>query len=182
MIAEAMAALSQKLHSSLNSCDRRAKIQNSDFICGLLQVSATASNKSSLVDLRQSVCQFMGCEIVQSVSNERMASDSLVRHLKEALSTVVISIANKKLSTYDGLLEIQGAKIIDIDGSLMSLWDGLANHWSGTFVFSAIKLHLATDLLTGSVSWLNFTEGSAHDSQCFPEHHAYALYFFDLGY
>ncbi|MFK7873236.1 MAG: transposase [Oligoflexales bacterium] len=59
---------------------------------------------------------------------------------------------------------------------------GVADHWPGTFVPSAIKLHLAIDLLTESVSWLNFTEGSAHDNQHFPEHRAGALYLFDLGY
>ncbi|MFK7873237.1 MAG: hypothetical protein AB8C84_08715 [Oligoflexales bacterium] len=125
IIAETIAALNQKLQPPLNSHDRRAKIQDYDFICGLLQARATAGNSSSLADLRQSVCQFTGCEIVQSTFNERMATGSLVRHLREALKIAVDSTVNKNLSAYDGLLEtLEVSKIIGIDGSLVSLWDG----------------------------------------------------------
>ncbi len=47
---------------------------------------------------------------------------------------------------------------------------------------AALKLHLAINLVSGAVKWFQFTEGSTHDSRCFPGLMAGALYIFDLGY
>ena len=38
--------------------------------------------------------------------------------------------------------------ILGVDGSLVSLWDGLAEHFKGTFMTAAIKLHFAVNLLS----------------------------------
>lgn len=183
MITETVPALKQKFRSSLNSHDRRAKIQDNDFVCGLLQAVATAGDQFSLADLRQSVCQFTGVEIVQSTFNERMRTDSLVLHLKDALKTVMTSISSQNHQNHEKLLKKLGvSQIIGIDGSMVSLWDGLAKEWPGTFVNASAKLHLATDLLTGAVSWLDLTDGKTHDSLRFPDCQTNALYLFDLGY
>ena len=87
------------------------------------------------------------------------------------------SEASQKIATKLGVKTIVG-----IDGSLVSLWDGLKDHFKGTFTTASVKLHFATNLVTGALSWFDLTSGATHDSQRFPRIAKGVLYIFDLGY
>ena len=182
MLSEALKLFKLKLHRGLNSSDRRAKVQDSDFIVGLLQAVASAKRNFSLGELNRSMCLFLGIKIGRSAFNERLGTSSLVKGMRLAL-TVLMTVAIKKNSSSSAILKKVGvAEIVGIDASLVTLWDGLAKHFKGTFMHAAVKLHLAINLISGSVKWLEITAGATHDSRCFPEISRHFLYIFDLGY
>ena len=184
MLVDSLRSFKSKLQSKLNSHDKRAKIQDTDFIIGLLQAVATAKDNFSLAELRLSVCQFIEISIGHSAFNERLGTASLVQHLRLALGVLIQSVGSRNTSI-DAveLAEKLGVKeIIGVDGSMVTLWDGLSDIFKGTFMEAAVKLHMATDLVTGSVAWFDFTPGATHDSKRFPEIREGTLYIIDLGY
>lgn len=184
IVVKFLKSFKSKLKSDLNSTDRRAKIQDIDFIIGLIQGVAQQKENFSLADIRLSVCNFLGEFICRSSFNSRLGTKSLVTQL-----TFVLGLIMEKIHEYQA---IQGrdqiAKklgvdvIIGIDSSMVSLWDGLSEHFKGTFMTASVKLHMAINLVTGAVSWFEVTEGAVHDSQRFPKISSGALYIFDLGY
>ena len=183
MLIEAIQSLKSKLHQKLNNDDNRAKIQDADFVAGLLQSIARARGNFTLGSLRLAVCMTIGTTIGRSSFNERVGTASLIEHSKLALETLIKSIRSNdsKASQQIGKkLGVEG--VIGVDGSLVSLWDGLKAHFKGTFTTASLKLHLAVDLVTGALSWYDLTSGSTHDSQRFPDIERGFLYIFDLGY
>ena len=84
MLIDALRSFKLKLHRALNSTDRRAKIQDCDFIIGLLQAVANAKGNFSLGDLHRSACIFLGIKIGRSAFNERLGTTSLVKNLQRA--------------------------------------------------------------------------------------------------
>lgn len=182
MLIDALRSFKLKLHRALNSTDRRAKIQDCDFIIGLLQAVANAKGNFSLGDLHRSACIFLGIKIGRSAFNERLGTTSLVKNLQLALAILMAAITRKNTSTTSLLRKVGVAEIIGIDASMVTLWDGLCEHFKGTFMHAAVKLHLAINLVSGSVKWFQVTAGATHDSRCFPEISKRSLYIFDLGY
>ncbi len=184
MLVDSLRSFKSKLQSKLNSHDKRAKIQDSDFVIGLLQAVATAKDNFSLSELRLSVCQFLGITIGMSAFNERLGTASLIGHFRIALDALIqSSITNNSSVAASRLAKKLGVEdIIGVDGSLVTLWDGLNSVFKGTFMNAAIKLHMATNLVTGALYWFDFTPGSTHDSKRFPEIKVGSLYIIDLGY
>lgn len=182
MIAEALRSFKSKMHTILNSSDRRAKIQDSDFIIGLLQAVAKAKSNFTLSELQQSICMFLEVKIGRSAFNERLGTASLIKGLYLTLSALIAEVAGRDKSTTDLYKKIGVSGIIGIDASMVSLWDGLCEHFKGTFMHAAVKLHLSIDLVSGAVKWFAITAGAVHDSRCFPIPLSRALYIFDLGY
>ncbi len=184
MLAEYLQKLKKTLRTQLNSNDSRAKIQDADFIAGLLYASASSTSTFSLATLRLSMCNFLGNTIGQSAFNERMGTLSLRKHVQVVLESLMSDclINSQSIETTHLTQSLRVNAIIGIDGSLVSLWDGLAEHFQGTFMTAAIKLHFAANLLTGEAQWLELTEGRTHDSSRFPDLEAKQLYVFDLGY
>ena len=172
------------MQTAFNSEDRRAKIQDGDFILGLLYATANASEKFSLSFLRLSVCNFLGVVVGQSSFNERVATESLIRQIQHVLGILLKTAAAPGVDQQAcKLAEKLGVEsIVAVDGSLVSLWDGLSKEFKGTFVTAAIKLHLAIDLITGAVKWYDLTPGATHDSQRFPILQRGRLFIIDLGY
>ena len=170
MLTENLRFLKSTLQTAFNSEDRRAKIQDGDFILGLLYATANASEKFSLSFLRLSVCNFLGVVVGQSSFNERVATESLIRQIQHVLGILLKTAAAPGVDQQAcKLAEKLGVEsIVAVDGSLVSLWDGLSKEFKGTFVTAAIKLHLAIDLITGAVKWYDLTPGATHDSQRFP--------------
>lgn len=184
MLAENLRVLKSTLQTAFNTKDRRAKIQDGDFIIALLHATAVGSEKFSLASLRLSVCDFLGIVINQSAFNERMGTDSLLRQVQHVLG-VLMQRAHKTCTTKQANQLARGLGVESInavDGSLVSLWDGLLDTFKGTFMTSAIKLHLAIDLVTGVAKWFDLTPGATHDSQRFPSLQSGQLYVTDLGY
>ena len=184
MLVDSLRFLKSTLQSKLNSSDRRAKIQDSDFIIGLIQAVAKAKGNFSLSELRLSVCQFLCISIGASAFNERIATAALVSNLKGTLEILIKSMASDKssLAAFELEKKLNVKEIIGVDGSMVTLWDGLSNVFKGTFMTAAFKLHFAINLVTGSVNWFDFTPGSTHDSKRFPDIQNGYLYIFDLGY
>lgn len=184
MLAEYLQKLKKTLRTQLNSNDSRAKIQDADFIAGLLYASASSTSTFSLATLRLSMCNFLGNTIGQSAFNERMGTLSLRKHVQVVLESLMSDclINSQSIEATHLTQSLRVNAIIGIDGSLVSLWDGLAEHFQGTFMTAAIKLHFAANLLTGEAHWLELTEGRTHDSSRFPDLEAEQLYVFDLGY
>lgn len=182
MITETLRSFKSKIHTALNSSDRRAKIQDSDFIIGLLQAVAKAKSNFTLSDLHQSMCMFLKIKIGRSAFNERIGTSSLVKGLQLSLTVLVTAIVGRNRAVTDLHKKIGVSEIIGIDASMVSLWDGLCEHFKGTFMNAAVKLHLAIDLVSGSVRWFEITAGATHDSKCFPILSNRSLYIFDLGY
>jgi len=60
MISESFRLLKSKIHAAFSTTDRRAKIQDGDFIIGLLKATADSSESFSLASLRLSMCSFVG--------------------------------------------------------------------------------------------------------------------------
>jgi len=182
MISNALCFFKSKLRSQLNSEDRRAKIQDSDFIIGLMQAVAKAKGNFTLAQLRLSTCAFLGAMIGTSAFNERLGTAGLVNNLQAALT--ILRVAGLKTNnSCQGLKGSLGVdEIIGIDASMVSLWDGLSTYFKGTFMEAAMKLHLAINLVTGAVQWFDITPGATHDSQRFPSLSPRQLYVFDLGY
>jgi hypothetical protein len=128
MLVDSLRSFKSKLQSKRNSHDKRAKIQDSDFVIGLLQAVATAKDNFSLAELRLSVCQFIGITIGASAFNERLGTASLVQHFRISLEDLIKSTRSNSTST----AAVQLAKklgvneIIGVDGSMITLWDGLS--------------------------------------------------------
>lgn len=172
-----------------NNHDRRAKIQDAEFIQGLLYAIASDDASFSLASLRRRMCTFLGINIGRSAFNERIGTKSLAQQLLQVIALMLqelqrlhfeqsekpkqAKIITKKLGVSD---------IVAVDGSMVTLWDGLKDAFPGTFMSASIKLHFCTNLLTGLVDWFELTAGSTHDSQCFPVLKAKTLYIIDLGY
>ena len=184
MLVDSLRSFKSKLQTKLNSSDKRAKIQDSDFVIGLLQAVAQAKGNFSLSEIRLSVCQFLGLSIGASAFNERIGTTSLAKHLKLALEILINStISNdSNLVASEIAVKLGVNKIIGVDSSMVTLWDGLSDVFKGTFMESAAKLHMAINLVTGSISWFDLTPGSTHDSKRFPDIQQDCLYIFDLGY
>ena len=113
-----------------------------------------------------------------------MGTASLTSQLQKILEFTLTKLYEKhKNSDASKLAKKLGVQeIIGIDGSIVSLWDGLSEHFKGTFTTASVKLHLAVNLVSGSVSWFDITPGSTHDSKCFPKIVSGNMYIFDLGY
>lgn len=183
MLIEAIQSLKSKLHRTLNNEDNRAKIQDADFVCCLLQAIAQARGNFSLNTLRLAVCTSVGCMINSSTFNGRIATASLVENIKVALNALLSASATNQTETSKAIAAKLGVSgVVGIDGSLVSLWDGLKDYFGGTFTTASVKLHLAVDLITGGISWYDLTPGATHDSQRFPDIYRGFLYIFDLGY
>lgn len=184
MIVDTLTLLKSKLSLKLNSSDKRAKIQDSDFVIAVTQAVAVAKNNFSLASLRLSVISFSGIKIGSSAFNERLGTISLVNHLKMTLK-VLLSFSSAINSDGAAALlakKLKVTEIIGTDASLVTLWNGLSEHFAGTFMESAMKLHITCNLVTGAVEWFDMTKGSTHDSQRFSEVKPGSLYIFDLGY
>lgn len=182
MLTDALRSLKSKLHSVLNSSDRRAKIQDSDFLLALVQAVAQAKANFTLAELHRSVCMFLGIKIGKSAFNERLTTASLVKGLQMTLAVLMTLVVGENAKASALLKKIGVTEIIGIDASMVSLWEGLCEHFKGTFMTAAVKLHMAINLVSGGVKWFNITSGSTHDSNFFPEISSRALYIFDLGY
>ena len=182
MLTEALGLLKSKLRSALNSSDRRAKIQDSDFIIGLMQAVAKAKGNFSLSQLHQNTCLFLGLKIGKSAFNERLSTASLVKNLQMTLAVLMSLVVGDNAKAGALLMKVGVTEIIGIDASMVSLWDGLSGHFKGTFMTAAIKLHMAINLVSGGVKWFNITSGSTHNSKRFPGILSGSLYIFDLGY
>ena len=184
MLAKSLRKLKSTLQTALNANDRRAKIQDGDFIVALLHATAVGTDSFSLAMLRLSVCSFLGIVVGQSAFNERMGTESLLRQVQLTLGVLMKEASMVRSSRQAaGLADRLGVEsIVGVDGSLVSLWDGLSETFKGTFMEAAIKLHLAIDLIDGAVSWFDLTSGATHDSQRFPILKAGWLYLTDLGY
>ena len=182
MITDVLRQLKNEMSRSFSSSDQRAKIQDSDFIIGLIQAIAGAKDNFSLAELRRLSCSYLGIHIGQSAFNERLGTLSLVQGLQTVLG-VVLAMSLEKKGAVAALKKKLGVdEIIGVDSSMVSLWDGLHNHFRGTFVTAALKLNLGMNLVSGAVKWFQVTEGAAHDSGQFPCIAAGSLYIFDLGY
>ena len=182
MLTDVLRLFKSKLHTALNSSDRRAKIQDSDFIVGLLQATAKAKKNFSLGELQRSVCMFLGVKIGRSAFNERLGTTSLAKSLQLALAVLMTTVFGKNASAKALLKRIGIAEMVGIDASMVSLWDGLCEHFGGTFMNAAVKLHLAINVVSGSIKWFDITAGATHDSRRFPAISRRFLYIFDLGY
>ena len=183
MLIEMIVALKTFLHTSLNNVDRRATIQDGDFICGLIHAVAQAKKNFSLSDLRLFMCTHLGVAIGASAFNERLGTASLVFQLRGALEAVLNLFEFDKAKASQVLADALGvSNIVGIDGSLVTLVDGLAETFRGAFTLASLKLHFAVNLVTGHVKWFDITPGATHDSKRFPGIVAGTLYVFDLGY
>jgi len=183
MFADSLRSFKSKLQKNFNSSDKRATIQDSDFIIGLLQGVAKSKNNFTLAELRLAVCTFIGSTICRSAFNERISTKNLAEDLKLALKLLLNLISKKSTNDINELaLKLGVTTIVGVDGSMVTLWDGLCDFFKGTFMVSSAKLHLATNLVTGAVNWFDITSGATHDSQCFPGIKSKTFYIFDLGY
>ena len=89
MLSEPLRSIKPKIHAAFNSHDRRAKIQDGDFIMGLLQATCGTTKSFSLSALRLSMCSFLGTTIGSSAFNERMATASLTKQLRHTLAVLM---------------------------------------------------------------------------------------------
>jgi len=80
------------------------------------------------------------------------------------------------------LLGVSGVFLVD--SSSFTLWGGAKNDYPGTFTTAGIKWHACFNLLSGKLSWYEFTSTSVHDRNCFPDLALFKgkLVIFDLGY
>ena len=184
MLKEAIENIQTKLQCVLNPSDKRAKIQDYEFIVGLLQATSATSENFTLASLRLSLCNFIGIVIGQSTFNERLATKSLTAHFNVLISILVQTYAQSTSgSHFKDLAKSLGVdRILGVDGSIVTLCNELANEFKGTFTAASIKLHMSIDLVSSMVEWMDFTPGAVHDSQRFPAIHAGSLYITDLGY
>lgn len=185
MFTEAIRLLKSKLRLKLNPSDKRAKIQDCDFILGLLQAVASSRENFSLSQLRLSVGKFVGTTIGASAFNERMGTSSLANNLKLVLKELILytgSRSNTSPAAAQLANKLGVSEVCAVDGSMVTLWDGLRDHFKGTFMESAVKLHMMINLVSSNLLWLDITPGATHDSQRFPMIKKGALYIYDLGY
>ena len=92
MISESIRLVKSKLHAAFSSTDQRAKIQDGDFIVGLLEATADSPESFSLASLRLSMCSFVGETIGQSAFNERMGTATLKNQVQQlALCPLILA-------------------------------------------------------------------------------------------
>ena len=134
VFTEAIRLLKSKLRLKLNPSDKRAKIQDCDFILGLLQAVASSRENFSLSQLRLSVGKFVGTTIGASAFNERMGTSSLANNLKMVLKELILytgSRSNTSPAAAQLANKLGVSEVCAVDGSMVTLWDGLQNHFKG---------------------------------------------------
>ena len=146
MFTDVVRTFKSKFQTALNSTDRRAKIQDSDFIVAILQAVAEAKKNFTLAELHRLACLFLEKKITRSAFNERLGTASLVKNLKMALQILMTISLTKNVQTKKLLKKIGVREIVGVDASLVTLWDGLKDHFKGTFMNASVKLACCVNL------------------------------------
>lgn len=183
MVYDAMKTFKKAACTIFNNKDNRAKIQDADFVVGLVYAKAHVGKNFSLSMLRTTVCSFLDKSIGSSAFNERLTTKSLTMSLHKIFLYLLSKVILQKTNFEQDILKKTGVcKIIGVDSSIVSLWDGLSAFLPGSFTTAALKMHFCIDLITGAMEYFNFTPGATHDSQWFPQLMKGYLYIVDLGY
>jgi hypothetical protein len=161
-----------------NNNDKRANIQDGDIILGLAKGFSTNLDIKSQSDLRVAVTDFTGVNVRKSAFNERISTREFHLNCKLAfLILVKINSKHRHFSPAQGIAKILGVdKVVGVDGSIITLWDGLSDKFKGTFNESSVKLNYAIDLLTGAPIECEISQGARHDSKFFVKIEANSLY------
>ena len=126
---------------------------------------------------------------VQKISSrsgfwERISRKRLGGFLLSVISELLRQFGSSIIGGGNLLEQLGVIRILIIDSTYLRLWDGASDEFPGTGTHAGIKWHACFDILTGELFWFELTQGSTHDSQCFPEIESLnlSLVIMDLGY
>lgn len=122
--------------------------------------------------------------ISRSAFWERLSGKRLNFFLLAVVSTLMSRLSGGMLVGVEILSSLGVSAIFLVDSCSFTLWDGSKEDYPGTFTTASIKWHACFDLLSGKMSWFEFTATKVHDSNCFPNLDLFKgkLLIFDLGY
>ena len=164
--------------------DGRSEISPLEFVINMIFCYLGDTACTSLEGIRRHMKKQTQKNTSRSSFWERISRKRLTGFL---ISTITELMRQFGTSIIGGgcLLEQLGVvKILVVDSTYFSLWDGSADDFPGTGTNAGIKWHACFDILTGELHWFELTQGSTHDRKCFPDVKSlsFTLVIVDLGY
>ena len=176
--------MKQSLQSILPSQDQRTEISPYDFVVNLMFCFRRDTKLASLEGLRRTMKERLRKNISRSAFWERLSRKRLNTFLTRAVSILMTQLC-QKAGYGTGLLKQLGVSGMQlVDSSSFTLWDGLSERFPGTLMSAGIKWHACFNLLSGTLSWFEFSSSASHDRHHFPKIQSLQgqLTIFDLGY
>ena len=177
--------LKQVFFEILSINESTAKIPTFELItCLVFHFCSQTHDFYSLEGIRRELINQTNTIIKKTSFSDRLNTKKLNLFLTEILSELT-SRLNQFPVRGEELCKILSVEdLILLDSSSSLLPESAKLHFPGTFTKASFKYHLCFSLLSGFIPWMDYSEGSSHDSNHFPflELVKNKLILFDLGY
>jgi len=182
--ANILTDIKQNIETHVPGQDGRSNISPLAFVVNLIFCYSGDTKKSSLEAIRRQMISHLKTTISRSSFWERLSGKRLNFFLLAVVSTLMSQLSGGMLVGAEVLSSLGVTGIFLVDSCSFTLWDGAKEDYPGTFTEASIKWHACFDLLSGKMSWFEFTATKVHDSNCFPKLNLFKgkLLIFDLGY
>ncbi|MDP2812590.1 MAG: IS4 family transposase [bacterium] len=164
--------------------DLRTKVLPLAFIVTLVFCFLGDTKTTSLEAKRRWMISQLNQTLSKSSFWERLSRNRLKKLLQSLLAELMTKMTNSIIFGKDILSGLGVSKILLLDSSSISLWNGASKIFPGTRTTAGIKWHCCFDILSGAMCWFEMTPTATHDRKCFPPMKLLkgALIIFDLGY
>jgi hypothetical protein len=181
---ETLEALKKCFEEVVPCEDARTTINPLSFIVSLVFCYLGDSKTFSLEAIRRFMKNALDTNISKSAFWERLAGNRLNNYLQLIVAKLMVRLTHFNSITSQLLIQMNIIGIWVHDSTSITLLPKAKNDFPGTFTDAGIKWHATFDILKGTLTWLQFTPTSTHDSNCFPplEMLNRILIIFDLGY
>jgi len=155
-----------------------------EYVIGIIFCYLGDTECTSLEAIRRSMKNLTQKNIYRNSFWERLSRKRITGFLKAAITELLRQFGTSIIGGGCLLERLGVSKILVVDSSYFSLWDGSKDDFPGTGTTAGIKWHAGFNILTGKLHWFELTQGSTHDRKCFPDLESlrFALIIVDLGY
>ena len=164
--------------------DGRSKISPLEFVISFIFCYLGDTECVSLEGIRRQMKNQIQKNTSRSSFWERISRKRLTGFLISAITELLKQFGTSIIGGGCLLEQLGVVKILVVDSTYFSLWDGASDKFPGTGTTAGIKWHACFDILTGELHWYELTQGSTHDRKCFPDVKSlsFALVIVDQGY
>jgi len=164
--------------------DARSNIAPLEFVISFIFCYSGDTECTSLECIRRHMKNQVQKNTSRSSFWERISRKRLTGFLIAAITELLRQFGTSIIGGGCLLEQLGVVRILVVDSTYFSLWDGATDEFPGTGTNAGIKWHACFDILTGELYWFELTQGSTHDRKCFPdvESLSFTLVIVDLGY
>jgi len=179
-----LAALKNAFERIIPTQDGRTVITPLEFIVNLIFCYLGDSQVFSLEAIRRFMKATLGKDSSRSAFWERLAGKRLQNYLKQLVAELMLTFINTSIRGSQLLQQLGVTAILLHDSSSIKLLSRAQDDFPGSRTDAGVKVHTTFDLMTGLLSWFQFTPSATHDRNCFPplELLKGKLIIFDLEY